>query len=109
MVDSALRYGVCHPTALCPTLVPQGINMPTLLYLHGFSSSPRSTKAEQMRQYLAEHRPDIRFICPQLAATPAAAWEQIAAIADAIEGKFGVVGSSLGGFFATRVAELYGC
>lgn len=83
--------------------------MSTLLYLHGFKSSPRSTKAQQMRDYLAEHRPDIQFICPQLAATPDAAWQKIAATADAIKGPFGVVGSSLGGFFATRVAELYHC
>lgn len=83
--------------------------MSTLLYLHGFRSSPRSTKAQQMRQYLAEQRPDIQFVCPQLAATPDAAWGQISTIADTIEGPFGVVGSSLGGFFATRVAEIYGC
>ena len=80
----------------------------TLLYLHGFNSSPRSIKARLMGEHLARLRPDIRLVCPQLAATPAAAWSQIAAICDGLEGPFGVAGSSLGGFWATRVAELYG-
>ncbi|MDX1269641.1 MAG: YqiA/YcfP family alpha/beta fold hydrolase, partial [Oceanisphaera sp.] len=82
--------------------------MPTLLYLHGFNSSPQSIKAQLMQEYLQQKRPDIHFICPQLAATPAAAWAQIAAICDQIKGPFGVAGSSLGGFFATRVAEQFG-
>ncbi|MFB9848394.1 YqiA/YcfP family alpha/beta fold hydrolase [Oceanisphaera arctica] len=82
--------------------------MPTLLYLHGFNSSPQSIKARQMQEHLQQKRPDIRLICPQLAATPAAAWAQIAAICDDIKEPFGVAGSSLGGFLATRVAEQFG-
>ena len=86
--------------------------MPTLLYLHGFNSSPQSVKAQQMQKYLQQKRPDIHFICPQLAATPAAAWSQIRAICDDLraktDGAFGVAGSSLGGFLATQVAERYG-
>ncbi|WMC12404.1 esterase YqiA [Oceanimonas pelagia] len=82
--------------------------MATLLYLHGFNSSPNSIKARLMREHLQQHRPDIELICPQLAATPAAAWEQIASICDQQRVPFGVVGSSLGGFWATRVAEHYG-
>ncbi|WP_375056984.1 YqiA/YcfP family alpha/beta fold hydrolase [Zobellella sp. DQSA1] len=80
----------------------------TLLYLHGFNSSPKSIKASLMEDHLRRHRPDIRFVCPQIAATPAAAWAQIATICDGLEGPFGVAGSSLGGFWATRVAQLYG-
>ena len=86
--------------------------MSTLLYLHGFNSSPQSVKAQQMQDYLQQKRPDIHFICPQLAATPAAAWAQITAICEQIkaqaDGHFGVAGSSLGGFLATQVAEVYG-
>ncbi|GGB35388.1 esterase [Oceanisphaera marina] len=82
--------------------------MSTLLYLHGFNSSPKSIKAQQMQEYLQQKRPDIHMICPQLAATPAAAWAQIQAICDDIQGNFGVAGSSLGGFLATLVAEQYG-
>ncbi|WP_107851884.1 YqiA/YcfP family alpha/beta fold hydrolase [Oceanimonas marisflavi] len=82
--------------------------MATLLYLHGFNSSPNSIKARLMHEHLEACRPDIELICPQLAATPAAAWEQIASICDQLNTPFGVVGSSLGGFWATRVAEHYG-
>ncbi|OIN08842.1 esterase YqiA [Oceanisphaera psychrotolerans] len=82
--------------------------MPTMLYLHGFNSSPNSIKARLMLEHLRQKRPDIHFVCPQIAATPAAAWAQIAAICDQIEGPFGVAGSSLGGFWATRVAERFG-
>lgn len=87
--------------------------MSTLLYLHGFNSSPQSMKAQLMQDYLLQKRPDIEFICPQLASTPAAAWAQISEICDALvakgnDGHFGVAGSSLGGFLATRVADTYG-
>ncbi|MGO4998000.1 YqiA/YcfP family alpha/beta fold hydrolase [Oceanisphaera sp. W20_SRM_FM3] len=86
--------------------------MSTLLYLHGFNSSPQSVKAREMQQYLLQKRPDIHFICPQLSATPAAAWAQIAEICEQIrtesQGPFGVAGSSLGGFLATQVAEQFG-
>ncbi|WP_319783252.1 YqiA/YcfP family alpha/beta fold hydrolase [Oceanisphaera sp. IT1-181] len=86
--------------------------MSTLLYLHGFNSSPQSMKAREMQEYLLQKRPDINFICPQLATTPAAAWAQISEICEALavrnNGHFGVAGSSLGGFLATRVAEVCG-
>ncbi|ART80140.1 YqiA/YcfP family alpha/beta fold hydrolase [Oceanisphaera avium] len=85
--------------------------MSTLLYLHGFNSSPQSIKAQEMQAYLQQKRPDIQFICPQLAVTPADAWTQIATICEALveaDEPFGVAGSSLGGFLATRVAETYG-
>ena len=97
---------------LLPTLAPPDIKMSTLLYLHGFNSSPQSMKAQQMQDYLQQKRPDINFICPQLASTPAAAWAQISDICEGVAAEqgshFGVAGSSLGGFLATRVAEVYG-
>lgn len=86
-----------------------------LLYLHGFNSSPGSAKAQQMAAWVARHRPDIEVIIPAQPNTPAAAW---AAIEQCIEDamtrhgmalRLGTVGSSLGGFMATRVSESYGC
>ena len=81
-----------------------------LLYLHGFRSSPQSTKARKLAAWVAAHRPDLVWWCPQLPASPAAA------MAEVIEGIAGwprtgmaVVGSSLGGFYATAVAERCGC
>ncbi len=88
---------------------------PVLLYLHGFNSSPGSAKAQQMAAWVAANRPDIEVLIPAQPNTPAAAWEAIeGVIAEARarhDGRLrlGAVGSSLGGFMATRVSELHGC
>lgn len=77
-----------------------------LLYLHGFRSSPRSAKARQMADWMAAHRPDVRFWCPQLPPSPR---DAMALVAQGIEGwpaqRMAVVGSSLGGFYASWVAQ----
>ena len=81
-----------------------------LLYLHGFRSSPQSTKARRMAQWLAEHRPDVHWLCPQLPPSPAAAMREVlAATTGWPRATTGVVGSSLGGYYATVVAEQLGC
>jgi predicted esterase YcpF (UPF0227 family) len=81
-----------------------------LLYLHGFRSSPRSTKAQWLAAWMAAHRPDVAWHCPQLAASPRAA---VDTIEDTIAGwpreTMAVIGSSLGGWYATIVAERTGC
>jgi uncharacterized protein len=81
-----------------------------ILYLHGFRSSPQSMKSRLMAEYFVatEHR----FICPQLPASPVAAIELAS---DFIEDRgdaakdWALIGSSLGGFYATFLAEKYGC
>ena len=81
-----------------------------LLYLHGFRSSPHSTKARKVAAWVAGHRPDLVWWCPQLPASPAAAMHEILAGVGAWPGdRMGVIGSSLGGFYATIVAERRGC
>lgn len=81
-----------------------------LLYLHGFRSSPRSAKAQTMARWLAEHRPDVQFWCPQLPPSPRQAMDEVmAGIAAWPVAGMAVVGSSLGGFYATVVAERTGC
>ena len=81
-----------------------------LLYLHGFRSSPQSAKAQRMARWAREHRPDLVWSCPQLPASPAQA---LALIEQSIAGwpreTMAVVGSSLGGFYATVLAERVGC
>ena len=80
-----------------------------LLYLHGFRSSPASFKARRMAAWLQQHRPDVHWWCPQLPPSPAAAWALITqGIADWPRDGMAVVGSSLGGFYATAVAESTG-
>ncbi|TEW55626.1 hypothetical protein E2R68_04375 [Psychromonas sp. RZ22] len=79
-----------------------------LLSLHGFHSSPASLKAQQMRDYLLSKHPEIHFICPQLPVMPADMWSLIVSIFEQYkESEIAVIGSSLGGFLATNVAQQY--
>ena len=81
-----------------------------LLYLHGFRSSPLSTKAQQMAAYMAKHHPGVHFWCPQLPPSPREAMALVeAGIANWPRTTMGVIGSSLGGFYATWVAHHTGC
>ena len=81
-----------------------------LLYLHGFRSGPQSTKARQMAAWVAAHRPQVHWVCPQLPASPAAALTLILGLtAGWPADRSAVIGSSLGGFYATVLAERLGC
>ncbi|MBL0390948.1 alpha/beta fold hydrolase [Ramlibacter monticola] len=81
-----------------------------LLYLHGFRSSPRSFKAQRMHSLVQERHPRVDWNCPQLPPSPK---EAMALIHDSIRDwpreRMAVVGSSLGGFYATCLAEDTGC
>jgi predicted esterase YcpF (UPF0227 family) len=81
-----------------------------LLYLHGFRSSPQSTKAKKLAAWVAAQRPDLVWWCPQLPASPAAAMADVlAGVAAWPRPGMAVIGSSLGGFYATAIAERCGC
>ncbi|MBO9650122.1 MAG: esterase [Variovorax sp.] len=81
-----------------------------LLYLHGFRSSPQSTKARLMAQHIARAHPATTWWCPQLPPSPKAAIELVmSGISGWPRESMGVVGSSLGGFYATYVAQETGC
>ena len=87
-------------------------HLPTthLLYLHGFRSSPQSAKARLMAQHMAAQHPQVVWLCPQLPPSPQAAMALVArATADWPADQMAVVGSSLGGFYATWVTEQRGC
>ncbi len=82
--------------------------MINILYMHGFNSSPQSMKAELTRKYFAKNYPQVNFYCPQIASSPNAAMAQLESlIAFAPEEPWLLVGSSLGGYFATYLAEKY--
>ncbi len=86
--------------------------MPTthLLYLHGFRSSPQSAKASLLATYLARHHPEVHWWCPQLPPSPRAAMELVRqGIADWPQARMAVVGSSLGGYYASWVAQQSRC
>jgi predicted esterase YcpF (UPF0227 family) len=84
--------------------------LPThLLYLHGFRSSPQSFKARRLAAWLAEHRPALRWWCPQLPPSPREALQMVmGGVAAWPATRCAVLGSSLGGFYATVVAEATG-
>lgn len=81
-----------------------------IVYLHGFRSSPNSNKAKLLRAALAARGFAAQFDCPQLPVSPRAAidlvLERTAAVAPS---ELALIGSSLGGFYATWIAEQLGC
>jgi uncharacterized protein len=81
-----------------------------VLYLHGFRSSPQSTKARQMATLMAERYPSVTWWCPQLPPSPQAAAALIdQGTSDWPAQTMVVMGSSLGGFYATWLAAQRGC
>lgn len=86
--------------------------MPTthLLYLHGFRSSPQSAKARQVAARVHGRHPGVHWWCPQLPPSPREAMAMVfKGIAHWPRDQMAVVGSSLGGFYATYIAEQCGC
>jgi predicted esterase YcpF (UPF0227 family) len=80
-----------------------------LLYLHGFRSSPQSFKALRLQAWLAAHRPGVTWWCPQLPPSPRAAFDlAVQGTAAWPAATSAVVGSSLGGFYATALAHRRG-
>lgn len=82
-----------------------------LLYLHGFNSSPGSYKANVIRQYCQQHRPDIQLEIPQLPHFPKRAADYLDAFVSNHHRDYniGLVGSSLGGYLSTWLNDKYGC
>ena len=86
--------------------------MPTthLLYLHGFRSSPQSAKARLVAERVAQRHPKVHFWAPQLPPSPREAMDMVMkGIADWPRESMAVIGSSLGGFYATYVASMARC
>jgi predicted esterase YcpF (UPF0227 family) len=76
-----------------------------IAYLHGFNSSPQSHKAQVLQRYMAERGQGHEYACPAL---PPLARDAIKAIEPLIPTQPCFVGSSLGGFYATYLAEKHG-
>jgi uncharacterized protein len=79
-----------------------------LIYLHGFRSSPASFKAVWLHDRLRELGKSAWFACPQLPPSPYEAVQLIRHRFD-LQPDDTLVGSSLGGYYATYLAEHTGC
>ncbi len=81
-----------------------------ILYLHGFRSSPASFKARLLAAELQRLGLAHLWHCPQLPASPRAAVTLATDLACATQPhELTVIGSSLGGYYATWLAEKLGC
>ena len=49
----------------------------TVIYIHGFLSSPQSHKAQLAADYFKRHHPDIRFLVPDMPNHPAGAFARL--------------------------------
>jgi len=82
----------------------------TIVYLHGFISSPRSKKAILLGDYVRNVVSGIDYVVPAMHHRPARAIDQAMAACGKLDpAQLTLVGSSLGGFYATVVAERLGC
>jgi len=84
-----------------------------VVYLHGFRSSPRSSKAVmtgEAIQSLSTVEHPIEWYCPQLLASPKASMDMVIKhIEESKSDRLVVIGSSLGGYYANYLAEKYNC
>jgi predicted esterase YcpF (UPF0227 family) len=77
-----------------------------IIYIHGFNSSPASFKAKILHERLAANGRAHEFTAPALPPSPAAAAALLAEIARK-HPHAALVGSSLGGYYATWLAEQF--
>jgi len=81
-----------------------------ILYLHGFRSSPKSMKARLVGERMAQLGLAKDIACPQLPASPKEAMALALRLVDGVPAdKLAIIGSSLGGYYATWLAERIGC
>ncbi len=76
-----------------------------ILYLHGFCSSPASWKVRLLGATLNARGQGERLFCPALSHVPREAVAQAEAVIGEQDGPLTLVGSSLGGYYATWLAE----
>lgn len=89
-------------------MTPSGARL--IVYLHGFRSSPQSRKAQLLRAHLQQRGLGDQYVCPALPASPQAASHLALDAARAAPSHcVALIGSSLGGYYATWVAEQLGC
>lgn len=83
------------------------------LYLHGFRSGPSSIKAQQALSYFAQYDVAQNLHIPQLSAQPQSAIDEAQFLYEQLIDEVGadnclVIGSSLGGYYASYLIEHFG-
>jgi predicted esterase YcpF (UPF0227 family) len=80
-----------------------------IIYIHGFNSSARSFKAGLLRDRMSALGHSDRYACPELSHRPREAIVQLGALIERTpRASMALVGSSLGGYYATHLAEKFG-
>lgn len=82
---------------------------PCIVYIHGFNSSPKSYKANVLRHWIEQRQLPVRLEVPQLPYAPARAATVLEnLIRELGERPIGLIGSSLGGYYATWLTQRFG-
>ena len=79
-----------------------------IIYLHGFASSPASSKVQLLKKSLARQGLASALWCDQLPVSPAEAIARVESVIHAVTAQHVLIGSSLGGYYATYLAEKHG-
>lgn len=79
-----------------------------LIYIHGFNSSSQSGKARDLGEWLAARGLGDAWSCPDLPHRPAEAIALLESLIAGSQGPAKLIGSSLGGHYATWLAERHG-
>ena len=77
-----------------------------IIYLHGFKSSALSIKGQQLKQYFL-HDQHVEVHLPDLNQPPHSVMQKMSALIESLD-QVALVGSSLGGFYATQLVAKYG-
>lgn len=78
-----------------------------IVYLHGFCSSPDSWKARLLAEEMHRRGLGEQFYCPSLAPVPEQAMADVSSWIERQSSPVALVGSSLGGHYASFLAEKY--
>lgn len=79
----------------------------SIVYIHGFNSSPQSHKAQLFKRWIEETHPSVTLHIPALEPYPLGAIAQLEKLVLLNQGNTGIIGSSLGGFYAVHLADKF--
>jgi predicted esterase YcpF (UPF0227 family) len=79
-----------------------------IIYIHGFNSSPASHKAQLLLRQMQSLGRENEIIIPSLSCVPSYAISELTALIEQnVHSNISVIGSSLGGYYATWLSDRY--